>query len=148
MNKAPFLLLFAVALAFTACNNDDDNTPPVDTNIVNLTATIDGKQEVPTTPSTATGTFTGTLNKTTRVLTYVVTYVGLTVTAGHLHRGAPGVAGPVVIPFSSLTSPINGTATLRQTLADSLVNGLVYVNLHTAAYPATGEIRGNITVKP
>lgn len=150
MNKAPFFLLLAVAFAFTACKKDEvDNTPVVDTNIVKLTATLDGKQEVPTNPSTATGTFTGSLNKTTRVLTYVVTYPStLVLTGGHLHKGAPGVAGPVVVPFDATalkTSPINGTTTLRQSLADSLVNNQIYANLHTVAYPG-GEIRGDIKV--
>ena len=141
MNKTPFLLL--LAFAFTACQ--DHNTP--NPNIVRLTATLNSAQEVPTNSSTATGAFTGFLNKTTRVLTYVVTYTGLTPTGGHLHKGAPGVNGPIDIHFPSLMSPINGTATLTQSKADSMIAGLYYANLHTAARPG-GEIRGDIKVAP
>lgn len=142
------LFLLAGAVAFGACDKNDDNSTPADPNKVNFTAAINGSSEVPTTPSTANGTFTGTLDKTTRVLTYKVEYSGLTPTAGHLHRGAPGVNGPVVVGFDAnavKTSPVQGTATLRQTFADSLMAGQVYVNLHTTAYPG-GEIRGNISM--
>jgi hypothetical protein len=136
--------LFAGA-ALTGCKKEDD---PVDTNTARFTATINSQQEVPTNSSTATGAFTGTLDKSTRVLTYEVTYQGLTPTAGHLHRGPAGQNGPVVVDFGNTavrTSPVRGTATLRQTLVDSLMNGQVYVNLHTTAFPG-GEIRGNISM--
>ncbi len=150
MNKktASILLLLAGTLTFAACDSNDDDTPPTDPNKATFTAAINGNSEVPATPSTASGTFTGTLDKTTRVLTYKVEYTGLTPMMGHLHKGAPGTNGPVVVPFDSVavrTSPINGTATLRQGLVDSLTNGLIYVNLHTRTYPG-GEIRGNISM--
>lgn len=138
--------LLVGSAALTACKKDEDAT--TDPNMATFTAVINGQQEVPATNSTATGTFTGTLDKTTRMLTYEVTYQGLTPAAGHLHRGKPGENGPVVVGFDNVavkTSPVRGTAMLRQTLADSLMNGMVYVNLHTAAFPG-GEIRGNISM--
>jgi len=149
MNKKILsLFLLAGSLLFVACDKDDDNnTPTTDPNKTNFTAAVNANAEVPTNPSTASGTFTGTLDKTTRVLTYKVEYTGLAPLMGHLHRGAPGVNGPVVVPFDTVAvkkSPINGTATLRQGLVDSLTNGMMYVNLHTKAYPG-GEIRGNIS---
>lgn len=118
---------------------------------VKLGATMAGTNEKPTpNASTATGTFTGSLDRTTRVLSYTVTYSGLTPTMGHLHRITPNSTvgtGGVEVPFSSLTSPISGSATLTsQGRVDSLVNGFYYSNLHTAAYPA-GEIRGDIRVR-
>ena len=81
----------------------------------------------------------------TRVLSYTVTYAGLSPAMGHLHRiNAVNGTGPVEVPFSSLTSPIIGTATLTTTSrVDSLLNGFYYANLHTPAFPA-GEIRGDI----
>ena len=138
------LLLFVGLLTFTACKKDDDQQPA---NVVNLTATLDSKQAVPTTTSTATGTFTGTYDKDTKVLTYSVTYQGLTPNKGHIHMGAPGVAGGVLLGFSSVTtSPITGTATLKTEDADKILSGNTYVNLHSTTF-GNGGIRGNITVK-
>jgi len=143
-------LLATAALSFTGCQELLDEiiligNPPANTK-VNMTAVINGSQEVPANPSTASGSFTGVYDKATKVLTYTVTYQGLTPTAGHLHRGAPGTNGPVIYPFSSLTPPISGTATFTQADEDLLLNGGFYVNLHTPAYPG-GEIRGNIMKK-
>jgi hypothetical protein len=138
-------------MAFSSCDqvNLDDLRKiiqPTPNPNVALTAVINGRQEVPPTPSAATGTFVGVFNKDTRVLNYTVTYTGFTPTMGHLHRGAPGTNGPVVVPFSSLTSPITGTFTFSEADAALLLNNGFYVNLHSAAFPG-GEIRGNISVQ-
>ncbi|WP_080240060.1 CHRD domain-containing protein [Spirosoma rigui] len=113
---------------------------------IKLTAALSGAAEKPTSnTSTATGAFVGVVDPATRVLSYTVTYSGLTPAMGHLHRiNAPNGTGPVEIPFTSLASPISGTATLATMgRVDSLLNGFYYANLHTTAFPA-GEIRGDI----
>ncbi|HEX8350497.1 MAG TPA: CHRD domain-containing protein [Hymenobacter sp.] len=143
-------LLAAASLTFTSCDELLEQIQiltgtPASTK-VNLTATINGAQEVPANASTATGTFTGVYDKSTKVLTYTVTYQGITPVAGHLHRGAPGVNGPVIFPFPNLTPPINATATFTQADEDLLLAGGFYANLHTPAFPG-GEIRGNIVKK-
>jgi hypothetical protein len=141
-----FLLLVFTATA-PACDDDDDNDNQVPSTTVQLQATLNGQQEVPATPSTATGAFTGSYDKVTRVLTYTVTYQGLTPSAGHIHQAAPGVNGGVIVPFTTLSpSPITGTTTLTEANGDKLLVGETYVNLHTTAFPG-GEIRGNIIVK-
>ncbi|UYZ62131.1 CHRD domain-containing protein [Hymenobacter weizhouensis] len=142
------MVMVALWAGTSSCNNDDDdNTPAAPTNTVQVTASLDGKQQVPANPSTATGTMTGTYDKTTRVLTYTVTYQGITPTMGHFHQGAPGVNGNPIVTFPNVTtSPISSTATLDPADGASLLNGGLYVNLHTQAYPK-GEIRGNVTVK-
>lgn len=146
MKKNLASLLLAGAVALTACSKDETTT--TDPNLVKFTATINGTQEQPATPSTASGAFSATLDKTTRMLTYEVTFQGLTPMMGHIHKGAPGTNGPVVVGFDNTAvkaSPVKGTATLRQSFADSMMNGLTYVNLHTTAYP-NGEIRGNVSM--
>ena len=74
-----------------------------------------------------------------------ITYIGVTPTAGHIHKGAVGVKGDVVYPFAApLTSPIHymsGVLTADQ--ETDLMGGLNYVNLHTTAFPG-GEIRGQL----
>lgn len=92
-------------------------------------------------------------------LELVVTYSGLSgpVTMGHIHLGAPGMAGPAILPFTDLTSPIMETFTEEDYPAsppagapadwaaflDAVRAGDTYVNLHTAAC-APGEIRDQI----
>jgi hypothetical protein len=87
-----------------------------------------------------------------------VAYSGLSgpVTGGHIHSGAPGVSGPVVLPFAgSLASPIlltltgasykaaEGAPPTFAAFVEALKAGNSYVNLHTAACPG-GELRGQI----
>lgn len=82
-------------------------------------------------------------------------------TAGHIHIGAEGVAGPDVVNLYPRTGPGRSTGVIAQgtiTAADLtgpltgmtlwdlyalFVSGGAYVNLHTTAYPG-GEIRGQI----
>jgi hypothetical protein len=145
-----FLLAFCL-VAFSACDQVDLDElrkiiqPAPNPNVV-LTAVINGSQEVPPTPSAATGTFSGVYNKNTNVLTYTVTFTGLTPTMGHLHRGMPGVNGPVVFPLPSLTSPVTATAKFLEEDEALLLNNGFYVNLHTPRFPG-GEIRGDIKVR-
>ena len=70
----------------------------------------------------------------------------------HLHRGAATENGPVEYPLSPTLdadnrggtfAADNNTFTVRSTFADSLRNGLVYVNVHTADNNG-GEIRGQL----
>ncbi|WP_460610732.1 CHRD domain-containing protein [Hymenobacter terrigena] len=126
---------------FTACSKDDA-TPTANTT-TNLTATINGAQQVPANNTTAAGAFAGVYTSSNKLLTYTVTFSGFTPSAAHIHSGAPGVNGAVAIPFSSLTSPITGTVTLTDDQANQLLNNGMYVNMHSTAFP-NGEIRGDI----
>ena len=83
----------------------------------------------------------------------------ISVTMAHIHNGAPGTAGPIVVTlFNQQSNPVSpsgvfasGTftdATLPSgvTLASLkalLASGSAYVNVHTSANPA-GEIRGQV----
>ncbi|MBC6609248.1 CHRD domain-containing protein [Hymenobacter sp. BT188] len=152
LKKLTSVFLLATGLvSFSACDQADLEeiikiAQPAPSTKVQLTAVINSQQEVPTNSSVATGTLTGVYDTNTNELTYTVTFAGLTPVAGHLHRGAPGVNGPVVFPLPSLTSPVTGTAKfLEEDEALLLANGF-YVNLHSARFPG-GEIRGNIRRK-
>ena len=114
-----------------------------------FTATLNGASEAPNpTPSTATGAATLTYNKETKIFTVVVTFTGMTPNNGHIHKGAVGVAGPVVFPFSGVaTSPITYTSgALTAEQEADLIGALYYVNLHSTTY-TPGEIRGQL-LKP
>lgn len=145
-NRFPLALLLLTSLTLGACKKDDDDDQNPAANTTEFVATVNGAQQVPPTTSPATGTMTATLNRDTKKLTYKVTFTGLTPNAGHIHLGRPGTSGGVKVPFSYLTSPIEGEADIDQPTMDSLLTGRSYVNLHTAAFP-NGEIRGNIRPK-
>jgi hypothetical protein len=139
--------LAAIAFIFSSlisCSKKD--TPAPDPNIT-FKATLTGAAEVPANASAGTGTSTLVFNNNTKIFTVTTTYSGLsgTATASHIHKGAVGVAGPVIFPFTNVTvSPIVYTsAALDATQEADLKAGLYYANVHTALYPG-GEIRGQL----
>lgn len=109
---------------------------------------MDGLQEVPPNASPATGTIVGTYDDVTNFLDITVTFSGLTATQtnAHIHRGAVGVAGPVVFGIP-LGSPSVFSTTLDATQEADLLAGLYYVNIHSQNFPA-GEIRGQMNPVP
>ena len=116
-----------------------------------LKTALNAKQEVPA-PKRATravGSFTATLTvvkATSTKLAWRLTFAHLSgpATAAHIHLGAPGKAGKVVVPLCGpCTSGAHGTYTkpLPGTVQTALLAGTAYVNVHTKLNPA-GEIRG------
>lgn len=80
------------------------------------------------------------------------------VTAAHIHRGAPGLAGAIVLDLAGATGTNAITITdalftgaaanrpaLSQTIAELQSGTPFYFNVHTTQNPATGELRGNIS---
>jgi hypothetical protein len=80
-----------------------------------------------------------------------VTFTGLTsnATAAHIHQGAAGVNGPVIVPLVGGAGATAGTWTVTPgailTVAQltALRASGLYVNIHTATNLG-GEIRGQI----
>lgn len=97
MNKSLAYLVIAAFGLLTACSKKESATPAP----INLTATIDGSQQVPANSSTASGIFYGTYDSNSKVLTYNVTYRGVTPTKAHIHTGALGTSGPIILRWSS-----------------------------------------------
>ena len=120
------------------------------------TATLSGGAEVPPVATTATGTATLVLSPDGATIRYLIQYSGLsgTLAAAHIHLGAAGSNGGVMLPFVAGPSPMVGTLTAANLVptggvttfsgaVDAIRAGNAYVNLHTAANPA-GEVRGQI----
>ncbi len=61
--------------------------------------TLSGANEVPPIASPMSGTATVTINPD-RTVNVKVTVTGMTATASHIHEGAPGTIGPVIVPFT------------------------------------------------
>ena len=113
-----------------------------------LQSQSDGRSEVPAERHSGTGEVTATYDTATKKLTWKGSYSGLTgpATAAHFHGPAPagknaGVHGP---DHARTASPFEGSATLNDAQAKALMDGDMYVNVHTAANKG-GEIRGQLT---
>ncbi len=117
---------------------------------------LDGASEVPAVSTTASGTGWAAISSDGTRVTYHVEYSGLSgpATAAHIHLGAPGVAGGIMLPLTVGPSPMDGILTTANFQAtgsvttfaqalDAIRNGQAYFNIHTAAHPG-GEIRGNL----
>ena len=107
--------------------------------------TLTGANEVPPVTTSASGTAAVTINPD-RTVTVKVTVTGMTATASHIHEGAAGANGPVIVPFTktgdnAFASPDG--AKLTDSQYASYKAGNLYVNVHSAAHPG-GEIRAQI----
>lgn len=134
------LLLFAV---ISACKKSS-NTNNVKDTIYNYDVTLNGASEVPANASLATGKFIGSYTKSSRQLSFTLSYTGITPTDWHIHKGAPGVSGPVVISLDPVgPSPLQKNVTLTSEQETDLLNGSLYVNIHSVQFP-DGEIRAQL----
>jgi hypothetical protein len=112
-------------------------------------ALINGDQEVPPSGSTAYGLAIVKLNMDSSKMKIDMMVDGLTgsITGVHMHLGGDSVNGPVAVDLTEFVDGkvIQGTVDSSDFLSivDSLVSGLVYLNVHTGIYP-NGEIRGQL----
>lgn len=137
-NLLKILALTFLLTVIVSCEDDDPNPN------VTYKATLSGGNESTPNTSTATGIGTLTFNTTTKIFTISVTHTVAAPTNGHIHKGAIGVSGPAIFPFSSFASPISYTSIALDATQEADLNaGLYYVNIHSAAFPA-GEIRGQL----
>ena len=126
-----------------------------------LVANLSGQEEVPPVDTQATGMseFTPVMpnNETVDFNVNATNIQG--VTAGHIHQGAQGQNGEVVVPLFNYDTPqnmVSENSTISadmlagpmegKTIADlitAMKDGNTYVNIHTEQNP-NGEIRGQI----
>ena len=121
--------------------------------ILNLSAMLDPSQERlaevdldDATPNNAFGAATLSYDTDTRELSWEIGFSNLSgaVTAAHFHGPAGvGATAPPVITLTAGASPISGSETLTEAQAAELLDGLWYINLHTALNQP-GEIRGQV----
>jgi hypothetical protein len=135
-------LVAAIAIFVGAPNG----VPAAYAETIALKADLKGANEVPPNTSPASGKAEATFDTDTKLLTWTVTYTDLTGPALGAHFHGPSDAGKnagIVLPFKTVQSPIQGTATLTENQATDLLAGKWYANIHTAANPG-GELRGQM----
>ncbi len=141
--KRRSLALAAIAGALLAsCSSM--NMPPMH----GQTVTLSGRHEVPPVNTGATGNAGITVNSDCTVKGNI-TASGMTATAAHIHQGAAGANGPVIVPFTktgdnTFASPEN--AKLNEQQCAAYKAGNTYVNVHSSANPG-GEIRAQLSGK-
>lgn len=110
--------------------------------------TLDGAQEVPPVSTSAKGEATITVNDD-KTLSGSMTTTGVDATMAHIHHGAAGQNGPIIVPFEKKADgewalPSNASFTDEQFKAYEA--GELYINVHSAEHKG-GEIRGQLMSK-
>jgi len=152
-----FFTLLATSLVtcslLVACDKNDDDVNDND-NMYTLSGSAAGSKEIPTNATTGTATLSGSYNKATNAFTYTITWAGLTGNVSVAHFHAPATATETASPMLDITIGTNGTsgtvsstATVTDAFENALLDGKIYYNLHTVAYP-NGEIRSQVTASP
>lgn len=123
--------LFATAFAATVWAAD-------------MKVTLSGASEVPPVATQATGSGTITVNDD-KTVSGSVTTTGIAATAAHIHQGAPGANGGVLIPLTKNgdTFSVPPGAKLTDAQYQALQAGNLYVNVHSEAHK-DGEIRAQL----
>ncbi|MEP6942513.1 MAG: CHRD domain-containing protein [Betaproteobacteria bacterium] len=109
------------------------------------TVALSGANEVPPVTTTATGSAT-VLIDADRSVRVTVSVAGMTPTASHIHEGAAGANGPVIVPFTKtgdMTFASADGAKLTEAQYAAYKAGNLYINVHSAKNPG-GEVRGQI----
>lgn len=156
-----FTALAAVALVGVACG-DDIITTPIPEGLEVFTATLNGANVVPALVSPTTATGEAIVTVMDNLVSWRVEVTGIeNVSAGHIHLGAEGVPGGVIVPFSiapgdypTTTTIALGSMEVLDPVLTDMRAGNTYVNIHTSDgvndpvgpagdYPG-GEIRGQL----
>lgn len=128
-------------------------------------ATLSGGEEIPAINTGAGGTIEVSLDTTARELAVTLNVFNMptATTAGHIHAGARGTAGPVIINFPAsiagrtgdfsmtfrvgerdfVPRPAQGINTFDDAI-QAILLGNTYANVHSGQNPG-GEIRGQLT---
>ncbi len=110
-----------------------------------IKVSLSGSQEVPPATTTASGSGTIVVGSDQSVSGSVTTE-GIEATAAHIHMGAAGKNGPVIVPLAKTSGnvwSVPAGAKLTDAQYASYKAGGLYVNVHSAKYKG-GEIRGQL----
>jgi|GEM_PF-222650 len=141
---ARFLAALCSALMLAACGGgggSGSSTAKVFKNV-----TLNGAQENPAVTTAATGSGVLVIDTESGEVSGSINTFGINATAAHIHTGAVGVNGPVIIPLAQSSTgvwTVGADAKLTADQVAAMRAGTLYVNVHTSANPG-GEIRGQV----
>jgi hypothetical protein len=140
---AKFILATAI-VALAGCAGVREKMPDWMPGSGALKVSLTGGEEVPpiSVPGSGSGSFRVAEDGT---ISGSVTTKDVQGTMAHIHRGAKGANGPVIVPLAkdgdTYSVPAGRKLTPQQ--MDDLKNGNLYVNVHTNRYKG-GEVRGQL----
>jgi CHRD domain len=109
---------------------------------------LSGEAEIPTGDPNANGT--ASIKTRGGEVCYDLRWSGVEATASHIHRGAAGKTGDIVVNFFAEDSALAGSSKSGCVKADAEVVAAIaskpanyYVNVHSADFPK-GEVRGQL----
>ena len=138
------VLLIAAAGLLASCATYQDNAPSWLPGSGAVSVKLTGAEEVP--PASVGGSGSGTIRvNSDGTVSGSVTTSGVQGTMAHIHQGAKGQNGPVIIPLtkSGDTYTVPAGAKLNDAQMKAFKEGGLYVNVHTAAHKG-GEVRGQL----
>ena len=146
MRKATLAMLVAAAFA-AGCTQMHDMMRS-DSKSTSESVALTGSNEVPPVTSPAMGTANISVNSD-HTVTGQITVRDMVGTAAHIHMGAPGANGPVIVPFvkqGDNTFVAAPGAKMTEEQYRKYKDGETYVNVHSAKNPG-GEIRAQLKGK-
>jgi hypothetical protein len=139
-----WLLAAGAALALAGCAGVRDKMPDWMPGSGAVSVNLSGAEEVP--PVTTSGSGSGSFRVAEDgTVTGSVTTKGVPGTMAHIHMGAKGQNGPVIVPLSKDgdTYSVPAGRKLSVSQLEAFKKGSLYVNVHTAKNKG-GEVRGQL----
>jgi hypothetical protein len=138
------ILAIVVALVLAGCAQVQGTLPHWMPGSNAVGVELSGAQQVP--PAKTSGKGSGSFRLAEDgTVTGSVTTEGVAGTAAHIHLGAKGREGPVIVPLTKKGNTYSVPAGRKLTAAQrkAFKEGDLYVNVHSAKYKG-GEVRGQI----
>jgi CHRD domain len=136
----------SAAFALAGCQTMESAWDSTKTFVTGSNVALSGAEEVPPVTTSASGSGTITVKDDKSVSGGVKT-TGVVGTAAHIHTGAAGKNGPVIIPLTKSSDGNTWSVPEGAKLTDAQYNeykaGNLYVNVHSAAHKG-GEVRGQL----
>lgn len=140
--------MLAAAVVFAAGCSQMHDMMRSDSKSTSENVALTGSNEVPPVTSPASGSGNVSVSSD-RMVTARITVTGMTGTAAHIHQGAPGSNGPVIVPFvkeGDNTFVAAAGAKMTEEQYRKYKDGETYVNVHSAKNPG-GEVRAQLKGK-
>jgi hypothetical protein len=140
-----WLLAAGAALALAGCAGVRDKMPDWMPGSGAVSVNLTGGEEVP--PVQTSGSGSGSIRVAEDgTVSGSVTTKGVPGTMAHIHQGAKGQNGPVIVPLTKNgdTYSVPPGRKLTSAQLEAFKKGQLYVNVHTAKNKG-GEVRGQLT---